>query len=163
MNRDELAGVLILKGTGRINGDGWKDVTVIGETVFVWNAEMQPPYGPGQYPRVGKEHWGASVEQYDFVAATVDDVRAILSALQTESALGGGGRLELHQCYTDEQIAYYWRQETDLARAHIRALEARVASLFDAIKHGDQEHQDWLKKAIEDHFARQALERDDAN
>ncbi len=31
-------------------------------------------------------------------------------------------------------------------------LYSRVASLFDAIKHGDQAHQDWLKKAIEDHF-----------
>lgn len=25
--------------------------------------------------------------------------------------------------------------------------------LFQAIKHGDEEHQVWLKKAIEDHFA----------
>ena len=26
-------------------------------------------------------------------------------------------------------------------------------TLFDAIKHGDEKHQAWLKQAIEDHFA----------
>lgn len=29
---------------------------------------------------------------------------------------------------------------------------ARIATLFEAIKHGSQEHQDWLYQAIEDHF-----------
>jgi len=28
-----------------------------------------------------------------------------------------------------------------------------VDTLFDAIKHGDQDHQDWLKEAIECHFS----------
>ncbi len=31
-------------------------------------------------------------------------------------------------------------------------------SLFDAIKHGDAEHQAWLKQAIEDHFSGRPVE-----
>lgn len=35
----------------------------------------------------------------------------------------------------------------------------RVSSLFAAIKHGDEQHRAWLKKAIEDHFAGRKVER----
>jgi len=31
-------------------------------------------------------------------------------------------------------------------------LENQVAMLFDAIKHGDDKHQEWLKAAIKNHF-----------
>jgi hypothetical protein len=71
----------ILRGVGKIDGDGWKDTTFTGEVVFVWNDEMPPPYAPGQYPRVGKEGWSASTRQYDFTPATADDARAIIAAM----------------------------------------------------------------------------------
>lgn len=29
---------------------------------------------------------------------------------------------------------------------------SRIETLYDAIKHGDQEHQDWLKEAIDLHL-----------
>lgn len=47
---------------------------------------------------------------------------------------------------------YFTAIELDLL-ATVREREALSASLFEAIKHGDQEHQDWLQKAIADHFA----------
>lgn len=75
--KPELTG-LILKGIGRINGDGWKDVTSKGEVVFAWNRELPKPYAPGQYPRVGHDGWTASTSQYDFVPATVDEVAQLL-------------------------------------------------------------------------------------
>lgn len=34
----------------------------------------------------------------------------------------------------------------------LEELEAKVESLFDAIKHGDKEHKAWLKEAIKCHF-----------
>lgn len=78
----EGGGGAILKGVGKINGDGWKDTTTKGEIVFVWNAEKPSPYAPGQYPRIGNEGWSASTSQYDFTPATADDVPAILSLLR---------------------------------------------------------------------------------
>jgi hypothetical protein len=49
-----------------------------------------------------------------------------------------------------------WAEAEDTVRfltnAHF-ALVRRVAALFDAIKHGDAEHQAWLKNAIVAHFA----------
>lgn len=39
-----------------------------------------------------------------------------------------------------------------LALDAYHVLEERINTLFDKIKHGDQEHQDWLKKAIDEHF-----------
>lgn len=36
--------------------------------------------------------------------------------------------------------------------ARIRELEAAVASLFDSIAHGSEEHKAWLRDAIEKHF-----------
>lgn len=30
--------------------------------------------------------------------------------------------------------------------------DACIASLFDAIKHGDEQHQAWLKAKIDEHF-----------
>ena len=72
----------ILKGVGRINGDGWKDVTRIGEVVYVWNDERPTPYAPGQFPRIGNDcAWTASREQYDFTPATLAEVRECFDAL----------------------------------------------------------------------------------
>ncbi len=31
-------------------------------------------------------------------------------------------------------------------------LESRIATIFEAIKHGDEKHQAWLKQKIEEHF-----------
>lgn len=78
--RDERA-ALILKGIGKINGDGWKDVTKLGEVVYVWNSELPEPYAPGQFPRIGNEGWSASTTQYDFMPATVDEAKALLAEL----------------------------------------------------------------------------------
>ena len=75
----------ILKGVGKIDGDGWKDTTRKGEVVFVWNAEKPKPYSPGQYPRVGNEGWAASVKQYDFTPATVDEIKALFALPAAEA------------------------------------------------------------------------------
>jgi len=107
----------VLKGVGKINGDGWKDTTTEGEIVFVWNAEKPAPYAPGQYPRVGNEGWSASTSQYDFTPATADDVPAIL-ALIRPAAPGGGEAwawlaahpsMELGHCYGDEDDDPAWQ------------------------------------------------------
>ena len=37
----------------------------------------------------------------------------------------------------------------------IRYLEKKRDTLFDAVKHGDEKHRAWLKKAIEDHFKKE--------
>jgi hypothetical protein len=68
----------IFKGVGKITGDGWKDTTKLGEVVFVWNAELPPPYAPGQFPRLGNPIWSASADQYDFTPASVDDLRELI-------------------------------------------------------------------------------------
>ena len=41
----------------------------------------------------------------------------------------------------------------------VKYLTERIDTLFDAIKHGDQEHQDWLRKAIDAHFAGRPVDR----
>lgn len=46
-----------------------------------------------------------------------------------------------------------------MTRDELRELRARAISLFKAIKHGDQEHRDWLEKAITDYFAGRPVER----
>ncbi|WP_416058440.1 hypothetical protein [Stenotrophomonas maltophilia] len=77
---------VMLKGIGKINGDGWKDTTTIGEVVFVWPTERQKPYAPGQYDRVGNKcGWTASTSQYDFQPATHAEVREFVEAMATES------------------------------------------------------------------------------
>lgn len=40
-----------------------------------------------------------------------------------------------------------------IAESELATLRARIASLFDAVSHGDDEHKSWLKQAIADHFA----------
>jgi hypothetical protein len=83
---DYVDSVAILKGIGKVDGDGWKDVTKKGEVVFVWNCELLRPYAPGQYARIGNEHWSASTKQYDFQPASADEVREILSRVATAGA-----------------------------------------------------------------------------
>jgi hypothetical protein len=68
---------VILKGIGKVNGDGWKDTTKIGQVVFVWGNEMPKPYKAGQYQRIGNESWTASTDQYDFIPATLDEIREL--------------------------------------------------------------------------------------
>jgi len=72
----------ILKGIGRIDGDGWKDVTRKGEVVFVWNTELPRPYKAGQFPRIGNNcGWSASTDQYDFQPATAEEAREAIEAI----------------------------------------------------------------------------------
>jgi hypothetical protein len=50
--------------------------------------------------------------------------------------------------------------EKTLAQHYQSALEGRIeriTTLFDAIKHGDEKHQQWLKEAIEAHFEGQPV------
>jgi hypothetical protein len=82
------AGAQILKGIGKINGDGWKDVTRKGEVVFVWNTELPGPYAPGQFPRIGNRcGWSASTAQYDFVPASAEESRDAIEAMLAERPL----------------------------------------------------------------------------
>ncbi|UQA21538.1 hypothetical protein [Stenotrophomonas sp. NY11291] len=77
---------VMLKGIGKINGDGWKDTTTIGEVVYVWPNELPKPYAPGQYDRVGNQcGWTASTHQYDFQPATHAEVREFVEAMATKS------------------------------------------------------------------------------
>ena len=97
----------VLKGVGKINGDGWKDTTSIGEVVYVWNAEKPSPYAPGQYPRIDNEGWSASTAQYDFSPASVDEVRAL-----TAPTPMGGDREHSSRCwgrtsFSDEVLHCY--------------------------------------------------------
>ena len=88
----------VLKGVGKVNGDGWKDTTTEGEIVFVWNAEKPTPYAAGQYPRIGNEGWSASTSQYDFTPATANDVPAILALLSARPLALGGQQGEDWRC-----------------------------------------------------------------
>lgn len=110
----------VLKGVGKVNGDGWKDTTTKGETVFVWNAEKPAPYAPGQYPRVGNEGWSASTLQYDFTPAAADDVPAILAALSTTPARAEaqdeGAAGELVACWMDGAPSSFRAQECFIAK-----------------------------------------------
>lgn len=93
----EREAVAILKGIGKIDGDGWKDTTTKGEVVYVWNAEKPSPYAPGQYPRIGNEGWSASTSQYDFTPATADDVPAILALIRPAAPGGGDAEFEVRK------------------------------------------------------------------
>lgn len=44
-------------------------------------------------------------------------------------------------------------------QARAEDAEARGASLFNAVRHGDAEHETWLQQAIADHFAGRPVER----
>ena len=45
----------------------------------------------------------------------------------------------------------FWYQRNEIVEK-FEQLKNKVSSLFDAIKHGDQDHQEWLKNKIEEHF-----------
>lgn len=72
------APALLLKGTGKIAGDGWKDTTRIGEVVYAWNREMPEPYKAGQFPRLGNPIYSASTEQYDFTPCSDEEAIAAI-------------------------------------------------------------------------------------
>ncbi|WP_287497518.1 hypothetical protein [Pandoraea sp. CB10b_02] len=81
----------ILKGVGKIDGDGWKDTTKVGQIVYVWNAELPAPNMEGQFPRIGNEIWSASTKQYDFTPATMEEIRDFFT---THFAPVNGGERE---------------------------------------------------------------------
>lgn len=51
-------------------------------------------------------------------------------------------------------------EERNEARAELTALKAKIGTLFDAIKHGDQAHQEWLSEKIYAHFADKSTKPD---
>jgi len=42
-------------------------------------------------------------------------------------------------------------------------MKEQIDTLYDAIKHGDKEHKEWLKEAIYKHFEAKLQENSDAN
>lgn len=66
----------------------------------------------------------------------------------------------LSENWTFETAQQYQNQYVPEARPLLKVVPASelermnslIKSLFDKIKHGDQEHQDWLEKAINEHF-----------
>lgn len=45
-------------------------------------------------------------------------------------------------------------------KVELEQLESQVRSLFDAIKHGDEQHQVWLRDAIRAHFPKVNFDKD---
>jgi hypothetical protein len=69
---------LLLKGIGKISGDGWKNTTTRGQVVYVWNRPKPEPYAPGQYPRLGNPIYSASTDQFDFEPLAEDEAIAVI-------------------------------------------------------------------------------------
>lgn len=95
---------MVLKGIGKINGDGWKDTTRIGEVVYAWNRPMPEPFAPGQFPRVGYPIWSASTTQYDFrpvadeeaitvIDRIIEEMRMELATLKDRASGIGAGQV----------------------------------------------------------------------
>lgn len=120
----------VLKGIGKINGDGWKDKTCIGEVVFVWNTEKPAPYAKGNYPRIGNYcGWTASTDQYDFSPATVDEIMDLTNTAALQA-----------------QIAELEAQRDNLIQqAQIQAQEARShrATVIDTLNALDLPYRNW--------------------
>jgi hypothetical protein len=69
---------LLLKGIGKIAGDGFKDETRIGEVIYAWNREHPAPHAPGQFPRLGNPVYAASTEQFSFRPLDDDEMVAVV-------------------------------------------------------------------------------------
>lgn len=50
-------------------------------------------------------------------------------------------------------------EEEPWERADRYEQEKKIATLFDAIAHGDEKHRAWLKQAIQDHFAGKKVQK----
>jgi hypothetical protein len=58
--------------------------------------------------------------------------------------------------YEDIQVYISWGKTYEVRKLAVLdddSTQKKIDTLFDAIKHGDEEHQAWLKSAIEAHFA----------
>ena len=62
--------------------------------------------------------------------------------------------------YVDKNDAHEHPEGYLVSHEDYAALEAKVKSLFDKIKHGDEQHQSWLKDAIEKHFSQESALKD---
>lgn len=73
--------MMVLKGIGKIDGDGWKDTTKKGEVVFVYSEPLPSPYFPTQYERIGNVGWTATDGQYSFYPASIFDFARLLPTI----------------------------------------------------------------------------------
>jgi len=141
----ERAAIPILKGTAFKSGDGWKDTTKEGEICFVWNKMLQKPHAPGQYPRVGKEHWSASTENFTFEPATPDEVVTLFSLFNAAltARVKELENINANLMGDDEDKPRYTtkRLKQEIAR-ETKALETQLAAAKKALE------------AIEDHSTR---------
>ncbi len=125
----------VLKGVGKINGDGWKDTTFLGQVVYVWNTELPEPYKPGQYPRIGNPGWSASTDQYDFTPATAEEAK---NAVETLVA-------ELEKQQAEPTV----REVQTVAALRAAALPTLPFAVFDEFGKGaDDRVQDYARNAV---------------
>lgn len=59
---------------------------------------------------------------------------------------------KLNQCECGEFIWNKKECPPCKMRNNYIQLKVKIETLFDAVKHGDEEHQRWLKEAIDSHF-----------
>lgn len=129
------AALPILKGTAFKSGDGWKDTTKEGDICFVWNRMHPAPYAPGQYPRVGKEHWSASIENYTFEPATLGEVSKLFADLKADNA---AERAEKEELDAECRVLAKRCIEKD---ARVKELEAECDEFADRLNQERKSHE----------------------
>lgn len=80
-------------------------------------------------------------------ACNVKPNKWVTSNLMAEN---GNARLALAEFHRGDDVQNFVFMAE--ARQDIPWLLERIGTLFDAIKHGDEKHQEWLKNKIEEHF-----------
>ncbi|OXS92671.1 hypothetical protein [Pandoraea apista] len=128
----------ILKGVGKIDGDGWKDTTKVGQIVYVWNAELPAPNMEGQFPRIGNEIWSASTKQYDFTPATMEEIRDFFTT--HFASVNGGEREAAYEPYSASDFTKLVAENAGL-KLDVQRLEKQLLELNEELHVADLERE----------------------
>ena len=136
---NKFPGVQILKGVAFRSGDGWKDQSVRGEVVYVWNRELPDPYAEGQFPRVGNSGWSASTSMFDFTPCSVEEAetmfaikiedQVIKANLEAASRLEGATHLLTERVYSVSYNDSYFGEQSGALKTALHSIERLITSL----------------------------------
>lgn len=88
----------------------------------------------------------------DFLSTDIERAEQILSEL-CHGNHRWTMRVPVNEDDSDQVLARLIRHAKSTRKADFHEeLVGKVGTLFDAIKHGDSEHQEWLRNKINEHF-----------
>lgn len=137
-----------------------RDDSFAGWYVSTYKGHRKAWQQHGKIEFLPKGGWSKAVPPFEQIDSKLDTILGLVPSDMRQHSLGVVDcvkrlRADWERLLQENHLMRHGHKEADALAclSDIAALRAKIDSLFSAVAHGDDEHRNWLRQAIDDHFA----------